>query len=86
MIVITRKDNLLTHQDITRYNKQYHNLRVIYNEGFHDRYFLIDNSDVYHCGASINRIGYKTFSITKIGDKEVCKLLFDKANKIKNDA
>ncbi|MBP5683763.1 MAG: ORF6N domain-containing protein, partial [Bacilli bacterium] len=82
VIVITKKDNLLTHQDISKYNKQYHNLKVIFNNNFHDRYFLIDNQDVYHCGASINRIGYKTFSITMIGDKEVSNLLFNKVNKI----
>ena len=82
VIIITKKDNLLTHQDIIKYNKQYHNLKVIYNNDFHDRYFLIDDKEIYHCGASINRIGYKTFSITMIGDKEVCDLLFDKVSRI----
>ena len=82
VIIITRKDSLLTHQDITKYKKQYHNLKVIYNNDFHDRYFLIDDKEVYHCGASINRIGYKTFSITKIGDKEINNLLISKINKI----
>ena len=82
VIVITKKDNLLTHQDITKYNKQYHNLRVIFNNSFHDRYFSIDGKDVYHCGASINRIGYKTFSINLISDEEVCNLLINKVNKI----
>ena len=82
VIIITKKDNLLTYQDITKYNKQYHNLKVIFNNRFHDRYFLIDEKVVYHCGTSINRIGYKTFSITMIGDKEVIDLLFDKVNKI----
>ena len=73
VIIITKKDNLLTNQDITRYNKQYHNIKVIFNDTFHDRYFILDNDIVYHCGASINRIGYKTFSVTKIGDTEVVK-------------
>ena len=82
IIIITKPNNLITKQDITKYNRQYHNLKVIYNNDFHDRYFLIDEKQVYHCGASINRIGYKTFSITLIGDKEVCNLLFDKVNKI----
>ncbi len=82
VVIITKPNNLLTKQDITKYNKQYHNLKVVYNNDFHDRYFLIDAKDVYHCGASINRIGYKTFSITLIGDKEVCNLLFDKVKKI----
>lgn len=34
------------------------------------------------CGASINRIGYKTFSITLIGDKDVCNMLMTKVNEI----
>ena len=82
VIIITKKDNLLTHQDITKYNKQYHNLRVVFNNNFHDRYFIIDESRLYHCGASINRIGYKTFSINLISDKEVCNSLINKINKI----
>ena len=78
VIIITKKDNLLTKQDIDRYNKQYHNLKVIYDNTFHDRYFILDKDIVYHCGASINRIGYKTFSITKINDIDICNLLIDK--------
>ncbi len=78
--IITKQNNLLTNQDINKYNKQYHNLKVIFNNTFHDRYFILDNSLIYHCGASINRIGYKTFSITLLSDKEVCELLINKIN------
>ena len=84
VVIITRKDNLLTNQDITKYNKQYHNLKVVFNNTFHDRYFIIDESEVYHCGASINKIGYKTFSINLISDEEVCKLLINKINTIED--
>ena len=76
--IITKKDNLLTEQDISKYNKQYNNLKVIYDNSFHDRYFILDKEVVYHCGASINRIGYKTFSITQVSDEEVCKVLIDR--------
>ena len=75
--------NLLTYQDIIKYNKQYHNLKVIYDNTFHDRYFILDNKIVYHCGTSINRIGYKTFSITLINDEEICQVLINKIDKIK---
>ena len=43
---------------------------------------LLHSKAVYHCGASINRIGYKTFSITLIGDEEVSSLLINRVNKI----
>lgn len=75
VIIITKSNNLLTSQDVLKYNKQYHNLKVIYDNTFHDRYFILDESKVYHCGASINRIGYKTFSITQVSDQTICQLL-----------
>ena len=80
--IITKPNNLLTEQDIAKYNKQYHNLIVYYDNTFHDRYFIIDDEIVYHCGASINRIGYKTFSITLIGDKDVKNILINKIKEI----
>ena len=80
--IITKPNNLLTKQDIIKYSKQYNNLKVIYDNTFHDRNFILDNKIVYHCGASINRIGYKTFSITLINDEEICQTLISKAYKI----
>ena len=80
--IITKENNLLTKQDIEKYNKQYHNLKVIFNNTFHDRYFIIDKNKIYHCGASINRIGYKTFSINMISDKDVYKSLINKVGLI----
>ena len=80
--IITKANNHLTKQNIDKYNKQYHNLKVIFNNTFHDRYFILDNSIVYHCGASINRIGYKTFSINLINDNDVSISLISKVNKI----
>ena len=82
VIIITKKDNLLTLQDIEKYNKQYHNLKVIYNNTYHDRYFILDKNIIYHCGTSINRIGHKTFSITRINDKDICNLLINKIDNI----
>lgn len=43
---------------------------------------MLDNTVIYHCGTSINRIGYKTFSINMISDKEVCEMLISKISKI----
>ncbi|MBR1376632.1 MAG: ORF6N domain-containing protein, partial [Bacilli bacterium] len=58
------------------------NLKVIYDNTFHDRFFIIDKDIIYHCGASINRIGYKTFGITKIGDDVTKNNLIDNIDKI----
>ena len=82
VIIVTKPNNLLTKQDVLKYNTQYNNLKVCYNNTFHDRYFILDGKTVYHCGASINRIGYKTFSITLIGDNDVCMSLINKVGQI----
>lgn len=78
VVIITKKNNLLTKQDLFKYNKQYHNLKVYFSNNFHDRYFVIDDEIVYHCGTSINRIGYRTFSINLVSDADVANMLIDK--------
>lgn len=82
VIIVTKKNNRLTKQDIDKYNSQYNNLKVIYDDTFHDRYFIVDDK-VYHCGASINGIGHKTFSITLMNDKELYEILLDKLTLLK---
>ena len=82
VIIITKPKNYITNQDVLKYNKQYKNLKVIYDNSFHDRYFILDKTKIYYCGASINRIGYKTFSITLISDQEICNMLIAKTNEI----
>ena len=80
--IITKKNNLLKEQMIAKYNEEYHNLIVKYSNHFHDRYFILDNKVVYHCGTSVNRIGYKTFSITLVGEDDISHLLIDKVHEI----
>ena len=80
--LITKENGLLTKRDIEKYNKQYDNLKVVYKDNFHDRYFIIDKREVYHCGASINHAGSKTFSINKWEDKIVKKEFIHKVNTI----
>ena len=68
--IVTQKFNLLKDIDIKKYNKQYHNLKVIYSDKFHDRFTIIDRKNLYHSGASYKDLGNKCFAITKIEDKE----------------
>lgn len=80
--LITKEHNLLSNQDIKKYNRQYDNLHVYFDSSFHDRYFILDDQTVYHCGTSVNKVGYKTFSITLIGDPSVCKPLIERVDGI----
>ena len=44
VILITGKYSKLTKLDLDKYNKDYNNLTVYYDDTFHDRYFIIDGS------------------------------------------
>ena len=76
--IVTRKFNLLKDIDIKKYNKQYHNLKVIYSDKFHDRFIIIDRKDLYHSGASYKDLGNKCFAINKIEDNEYLKNILKK--------
>ena len=61
---------------IDKYNSQYHNVTIKINNSFHDRFIIIDNKVLYHCGASFKDLGKKCFAINKIEDKEIlCSIL-----------
>ena len=80
--LITYKKNSSFQLLFSKYQKQYSNVTVAYDNSFHDRYFIIDQSSVYHCGTPINYAGSKTFSINKIEDSFVIKALILKVNSI----
>ena len=75
VIIVTRKFNLLKDIDIKKYNSQYHNLKVIYSDKFHDRFVIIDKKVLYHSGASFKDLGNKCFAINKIEDKEYLEII-----------
>ena len=82
VILITGKKSKLTKLDIEKYNRDYNNLTVYYDDAFHDRYFVIDNNKVYHSGNSINHIGYRKSSIDVIHDKNVCATVINDISRI----
>ena len=80
--LITTKNNYLTKIDIEKYNEQYNNLKIVYNNTFHDRYLILDNQIIYHMGASINNAGSKTFSINILEDSIVIDAIIKKITSI----
>ena len=77
MIVTSGKGNL-TKKDVTKFNSQYPKLTVKINEDFHDRFIIIDRTEVYHIGASIKDAGKKSFGITKLDVEDLTKSLLAK--------
>ena len=78
IIVATAGKGSLSTKDITKFNAQYPKLLVKTTTDFHDRFLIIDKTEVYHIGASIKDAGKKSFGITKIEDKDLIKNLINK--------
>ena len=53
---------------INKYRLQYNNITIKITNSFHDRFIIIDNKVLYHCGASFKDLGKKCFGINKIND------------------
>ena len=63
---------------INKYNSQYHNVTIKINNSFHDRFIIIDNKVLYHCGASFKDLGKKCFAINKINNINILNDLINK--------
>ena len=75
--IILSNQSRLTELDINKYNQQYNNLTIIYNNTFHDRFLIIDKKEMYHLGTSLNNAGTKTFSINKIEDNRLINFIIN---------
>lgn len=60
--------------DIKKFNSQYAPVEVIELKLAHDRFLIIDNTELYHFGASLKDLGKKWFAFSKM-DSEVVSLL-----------
>ena len=72
-IIFTSQNCKLTELDIKKFNEQYPILKVIKTNKFHDRFIIIDNKEMYHCGASLKDVGKKCFGINKITENNLIK-------------
>ena len=73
VILITGKNTKITKLDIEKYNSTYYNLKIVIDDTYHDRYFIIDRNKLYHSGNSINNIGYRKSSINILNDESIKK-------------
>ena len=53
-------------QDLQRHNRQYTPINVHNHTTSHDRFLIIDDTEVYHIGASLKDLGKKLFAFSKL--------------------
>ena len=71
VIIMTSNKSNIENIDVKKFNKEYPILKVAKTDKFHDRFIIIDNKELYHCGASIKDLGKKCFAINKIEDVSI---------------
>ena len=70
--------------DLKKANEQLGNFEVIPFSKSHDRFLIIDHSEVYHLGASLKDLGKKWFAFTKLHEDSVKELLREVEANISN--
>lgn len=70
VVILTSQNSNISKLDINKFNKQYPILKIAITNKFHDRFIVIDNKELYHCGASLKDLGKKCFAINKMKDIE----------------
>ena len=61
--------------DVNKANEQYGNFEIRVFANSHDRFIIIDNSDVYHLGASLKDLGKKWFAFSKMDKSSVSNII-----------
>ena len=64
VIIYTDPKTKLIVQDVQTFNAQYPTLTLNFTTKTHDRFLIIDNTTIYHIGASLKDLGKKCFGFT----------------------
>lgn len=74
LIIYTKNISRLIKLDLEKFNSQYKNIELKEFTLSHDRFLIIDNTEIYHFGASMKDLGKKWFAFSKF-DKNALILL-----------
>ena len=72
--IYTKNISNQLHLDLQRYNSQYPAIEIELLSDAHDRFLIIDHTELYHIGASLKDLGKKWFAFSRI-DIEIGRML-----------
>ena len=70
IIVTDDRNSNLTQKEIAAFEKQNGTLIIKNSRIFHDRFLILDNKELFYCGASLKDAGRKVFALGRIHDGE----------------
>lgn len=65
-LLFIHKINAQLQLDLNKHNDQYPPIEARTYKSSHDRFLIIDNTEVYHIGASLKDLGKKMFAFSKL--------------------
>ena len=66
--IIYAKPNPHLKKDLEKHNRQYPPIEWIENKGSHDRFLILDDTQLYHIGASLKDLGKSCFAFSRMDD------------------
>ena len=72
--IYTKNINNQLQLDVQRYNSQYRPIEIEIFSDAHDRFLIVDDTELYHIGASLKDLGKKWFAFSRM-DIEVGRML-----------
>ncbi|HQB22559.1 MAG TPA: RhuM family protein [Bacteroidales bacterium] len=75
ILLLTKNINKQLQLDVQKANAQYGNFEIKTFTLSHDRFIIIDNTEVYHLGASLKDLGKKWFAFTKMNKNSVQNII-----------
>jgi DNA-binding PadR family transcriptional regulator len=76
--IYTHSNTPLSNADVSTFNSQYPTLTINHAQHFHDRFLIINNTTVYHIGASIKDAGKKCFAISLMEDNNLAQNIINR--------
>jgi phage regulator Rha-like protein len=75
VVILTKTINQQMTLDIKKANEQYGSFEVKHFDKSHDRFLIIDHTEIYHLGASLKDLGKKWFAFSKMDKGSVGNIL-----------
>ena len=75
VLIYTDPKTKLTTQDVQTFNTQYPTLTLNFTTKTHDRFLIIDNTIIYHIGASLKDLGKKCFGFSVLDPSYIPMIL-----------
>lgn len=73
--IYTQPNTHLTAQDVHTFNAQYPTLTLRHTTAMHDRFLIIDNTTLYHIGASLKDLGKRCFAFEVLDSSLIAPIM-----------